>query len=178
VLLIGGWPVFEKRFLRMQAVSRGFPADHLLLMRLSLPKDTYANAASMRKFYDNLKRRVAVLPGVESVALGSVLPLSAMNVRSGILHLPAGRPPSPTDVPAAQNRLDQRRILSNHGNSNRRGPRVLTKHDTEASTGVAIVDQTLVKKYWLNRSPLGHTLSFRAKISKWSASPEMSSTTR
>ncbi len=160
VLLIGAG-LFLKTFLRMQAVSPGFPADHLLLMRLSLPKDNYATAASMRKFYDNLKQHVAVLPGVQSVALASALPLSAMNVRSEF-YISGRTPASPVDVPAAQNRWISPGYFRSMGIPIMEG-REFSEHDTETSAGVAVVDQTLVKKYWPNRSPLGQHFQLQGR---------------
>ncbi len=74
VVLLTGAGLFLRAFVRLQAVNTGIASDHLLLLRLSLPKETYRTAASIRKFYDNLAHRISRLPGVESVALGSVLP--------------------------------------------------------------------------------------------------------
>ena len=155
VLLIGAG-LFLKTFVRIQSVSPGIAVDHLLLVRLSLPKETYNTAAAVRKFYDNLRLRVGALAGVESVALGSVLPLSGMNTRSEF-SISGRTPASPLDVPAAQNRwvsagyFHVMRIPMVEG-------REFTEHDTESSAGVAVVDRDLAKKYWPGKSPLGQHL--------------------
>ena len=161
VVLLTGAGLFLRAFVRLQAVNAGIATDHLLLMRLSLPKETYTTAASIRKFYDSLAGRIATLPGVESVALGSVLPLSGMNVRSEF-SISGRTPASPLDVPAAQNRwvsagyFKVMRIPVVEG-------REFTERDTENSAGVAVVDQALAKKYWPGRSPLGQHFKLQGR---------------
>ena len=161
IVLLTGAGLFLRTFLRMQAVSPGIATDHLLLMRLSLPKESYSTAASIRKFYDNLRQRVALLPGVESVALGSVLPLSGMNTRTEF-YISGRTPASPLDVPAAQNRWVSPGYFRTMHIPVIEG-REFTEHDSENSEGVAVVDRTLAKKYWPDRSPLGSHFRLQGK---------------
>jgi predicted permease len=152
VLLIGAG-LLLKTFVRTQAVNPGFSVDRLLLLRLSLPKERYSTAASMRKFYDNLGQRVTLIPGVEAVALASALPLSAINNRSEIF-ISGRKPASPLDVPGAQYRwvspgyFHGMQIPLIEGSE-------FTNHDKEDVAGVAVVDQACVNKNWPGRSPLG-----------------------
>ena len=145
--------LFLKTFVRTLALTPGFPPDHLLLVRLSLPAAKYRTPETVRNFYDEVRRRVAVMPGVQAVALGSLMPLSGANNRSDFLI--AGRPPAALrDIPAAQNRwvsagyFQTMRIPLEEG-------REFTDRDTETSARVAIVDHTLARRYWPHESPLG-----------------------
>jgi predicted permease len=152
VLLIGAG-LFLKTFVRMQAVNPGFSAGRLLLLRLSLPRDRYTNAASMRKLYDNLRGRLGSIPGVEAVALGSALPLSAMNNRSDVF-ISGRKPADPQDVPGAQYRWVSPgyfRVLQIPLIEGRE----FTGHDTEDVAGVAVVDQAMAIRNWPGKSPLG-----------------------
>jgi predicted permease len=145
--------LFLKTFVRLQAATPGFVPGHLLLVRLSLPAANYHTPVSIRNFYDELRRRLVALPGVQSVALGSLLPLSGANNRNDIL-ISGRKPASPLDIPAAQNRwvsagyFQTLRIPVKEG-------REFTDRDTETAPGVAVVDRTFASRYWPNQSPLG-----------------------
>jgi putative ABC transport system permease protein len=153
IVLLTGAGLLFRTFVRMQGVTPGFSAEHLLLTRISLPKERYSTARSMRDFYENLRQRVSMLPGVEAVALGSALPLSSMNYRSEFF-VSGRKPASPLDVPAAQYRW----VSAEYFRSLRIpliDGREFTEHDTEDAPGVAVVDLALAKKNWPDRTPLG-----------------------
>jgi putative ABC transport system permease protein len=156
IVLFVGAGLLLKTFVRTQAISPGFAADRLLLLRLSLPKERYATPNSMRRFYDDLRGRLAAVPGVETIALASALPLSAINNRSEI-YISGRKLASPLDVPGAQYRwlspgyFRAMKIPLIEG-------REFTEHDTEDVAGVAVVDQAMAAKNWPGRSPIGSHL--------------------
>lgn len=61
---------------RMQASDVGFDVNHLLRGVIALPPDHYTSAPQIHAFYSELQRRVAALPGVESVAVSMGAPFS------------------------------------------------------------------------------------------------------
>ena len=111
LLLLISAGLLAKSFLRLQAVSPGFVAKNLLVMRLSLPQAQYSRPDTVAAFYEQLSSRIGNLPGVESVGATSVLPLSGSNVR--INFTVVGRPPlSLSEQPITQYRITGPAYLS------------------------------------------------------------------
>lgn len=82
VLLIGAG-LLMKTVLRLQNVDPGFQAQNVVTMKLSLPKETYKLDVAAR-FYAELRRRVAQLPGVQSIGLINLLPIQEVGFNSDI----------------------------------------------------------------------------------------------
>jgi len=74
--LLVGAGLLMKSLVRMLNVDPGFDTKNLLTMKVALPPLRYADNAKAVQFYDELLRRTAALPGVQSVAEVSNLPLS------------------------------------------------------------------------------------------------------
>jgi predicted permease len=62
--------------LRLLHVDRGFEAARIATAMVDLPNKSYADSASRAPFYKQVINRLSQLPGVESAAAVSVLPLS------------------------------------------------------------------------------------------------------
>ena len=74
-MLLVGAGLMIRSLQRLQAVDPGFDSEHLLTMRVSLPPQKY-RARQIVAFSQQLRERLQALPGVQSVALSSDLPLS------------------------------------------------------------------------------------------------------
>ena len=73
VLLIGAGLLMKTVF-RLQNVDPGFQMQNVITMKMALPQETYKPDAAAR-FYDELRHRVAQLPGVQSIGLINLLPM-------------------------------------------------------------------------------------------------------
>ncbi|MDQ2921285.1 MAG: ABC transporter permease, partial [Acidobacteriota bacterium] len=155
ILLIGAG-LLIKSFSRLHSINPGFEPGNLLSARVSLPPSRYSKPADVKLFYKKLESRLADLPGVESVAGANVLPLSAQNVRTEFII--AGRPPlKPSDTPAAQNRFVSAGYFQTMKIPIVKG-RDFTDADNERTAGVAIIDETLARRYWPHENPIGEHL--------------------
>jgi putative ABC transport system permease protein len=67
--------LFAVSFTRLMRVDRGFSAEHVLAVDAALPSSRYDKPASRIDVYDRVLAAVGALPGVESVAWASVVPL-------------------------------------------------------------------------------------------------------
>jgi len=90
--------LFVRSFARLTAVEPGFRTGSTLLFDLSLPRARYGTDVQQRAFYEQARQRLAVLPGVESAVLSSLVPMSGADeiYSLGI----AGRPET-ADNPSA-----------------------------------------------------------------------------
>jgi putative ABC transport system permease protein len=152
VLLIGAG-LFLKSFARIQAVEPGFDANHLLTVRLSLPKRAYQHTADLTIFYRKLRTNLLHQPGVQAAGAVSGLPLSGSWATTDFTV--EGHPPaSPTEQPSAQYRFVTPGYFQAMRISVLQG-RDLDETDTAKSRKVAVISHTLAQRFWPNENPVG-----------------------
>ncbi|HTE43595.1 MAG TPA: ABC transporter permease [Gemmatimonadaceae bacterium] len=114
VPLLVGAVLLARSFNRLVHVDPGFRPDHVVAFDLALPKcgtawmpDTtcvgvvgprYMEPAETKVFADELLRRLRVLPGTRSAAIGFGVPFTPWAVNQGTLII-EGRAPPPADRP-------------------------------------------------------------------------------
>src|SRR5204862_6765155 len=82
--------LLSQSFAKLQAVDPGFRTEHLLTVRLSLPKGRYPRAEDSARFVDALRPRLLALPGVLDAAAVNVVPLHGYHAPPDVW--PAARP--------------------------------------------------------------------------------------
>src|SRR5208282_2084793 len=83
VLLVGAGLMLKSLYHLIQ-VSPGFQPAHVLTMGMDLRTDQYSKDPAILNFWQQVLDRVRVIPGVESAALGTALPLSGDHRRADI----------------------------------------------------------------------------------------------
>ena len=165
VLLVGAG-LLLKSYARVQNIDPGFDRRNILTAELDLSEteypqrgsDNYNHGAAMTNFWNEALRRVQQLPGVEAAGLTVVLPLSGSNTDSSFAI--DGRELRPNEPgPDEELRIvtaDYFRVL--------RTPllrgRFFSEGDNVDAPGVAIINDALAKKYWLNEDALGKRITF------------------
>ncbi len=157
LVLVVGAALLIRTLIALERVDLGFGAGHVLTATVAPPRSQYADAAARRQLFARLVERAAAIPGVTSAALTNMLPLSGgdMNLSFQIY----GRPPSPVpgSEPVAGARIISPSYLTTMGIRLVAG-RDLSPLDTENAPGVVIVNETMARRYWAERSPLGARL--------------------
>ncbi|HEY6329765.1 MAG TPA: ABC transporter permease, partial [Blastocatellia bacterium] len=154
VLLVGG-ALLAKTLWRLQHVDAGFQADNLLTFRLSVPPAKYSKSPERVRLYQQVAERLAAVPGVDSVGATNDLPFAGS--RTSTSFEIDGQPPDPSVVLQA----DCRRIIPGYFNAMRiklLSGREMTPHDNAGSALVAVVNQTVVNKFFAGQEPLGQHL--------------------
>jgi putative ABC transport system permease protein len=144
VLLIGAALLIESvSYLR--GVNVGFNAANLLTMRVSLPPLRYETARKKASFFQELVRQVGLLPGVHAVTAAMSLPMTGF---AGTPVQDAGKPPLPLNqrpiakiLPVTPGYFRTLDIPMKRG-------RDFTEQDTEDAQRVAIINETLARRYW------------------------------
>ncbi len=156
-LLIGAG-LLIRSFWRLQEVNPGFRTDHLLALRLSLPRTKYPEGAQVVSFYQRLQERLSALPGVESASAtsGILLPKLANSGTFTIENKPQDPQEQRLELPvdAAQPNYFQTmgvQLLSG---------RAFTDQDARDKPRVAIVNETFVNRYLPNEDPVGRRFTF------------------
>ena len=137
----------------------GFVSAPVLTAQLALPGPAYRTVPLVSAFLDESTRRLGELPGVKSVSLTSVLPLSGINTRSEFTR--ADRPPArPTDTLSAANRFVGEIFFATVGIPILAG-RDFRPTDDASGQAVVIVDQALAQRHWPDGDPVGQSILIR-----------------
>jgi len=155
MLLVVGAGLFVQTLIKLGEASLGFQSHHLLLFSLQLPDTTYPGAASLR-LIQQIEDRLTAVPGVRSVTETSV-PLISGNV-STLTFVPEGNHYTREERPAVlQDSVGDNffqtfgiRIVAGRG---------FNPGDTLASRKVIVVNESLVRKFFPHRNPLGATVT-------------------
>jgi len=148
--------LLSQSFAHLQAVDPGFQPHHLLTVRLSLPRGRYRARADVVRFTDTIRSRLSSMPGVLQVSAANVVPLNGYRATADIW--PADRPEPPEgERPEAHYRMVAPLYLTTFGVPLLQG-RGLDERDTSTSEPVVLVNQTIAKRYWNGRSPVGEYL--------------------
>jgi putative ABC transport system permease protein len=141
---------------RLQQVDPGFRAEGVLTARTALPLPKYADPADRVRFYDRVLGEVRALPGVQSAAYVTGLP---MGMRGGIW--PAILPGEPenerNDEHATALRYATPQYFATLGIPLLRG-RDIADSDDRQSPFVAVVSESFVRRRLAGREPIGQTI--------------------
>jgi predicted permease len=153
-LLLVTAALFLRSIQHAYEIDPGFEADHLAIFITNPGQAGYAEAQTTA-FYRDVAERVARLPGTESVAWASNMPLFARPV-SGLQV--EGRPrQSATDNSTTIVNTVTRGYFRTSGVAIEEG-REFTDVDRPASLPVAIVNATLARDYWPGENAIGRRI--------------------
>ncbi len=157
VLLVGAG-LMIRSFWQLQKVEVGLVAENVLAVRLGLPRTKYPDGANTAAFYQQLQERLAALPGVKAVGATSGILLQKL-ANSSIFSI-EGRPVEPE---AQRLELPFDAVSPNYfrtmGIPLIKG-RVFTEQDKRDSLQVAVINETMVRRYFPNEDPIGKRFTF------------------
>jgi putative ABC transport system permease protein len=148
--------LLSQSFARLQAVDAGVKIDHLLTVRLSLPRSRYPSAAPIQQFTERFRARLLALPGVTDAAAANVVPLNGYHATSDAW--PADRPaPDPDKRLEVQYRMVSPAYLRTFGVPLLAG-RDLGVTDDIRGQRVVLVSRTLADRFWSVGDAVGKSL--------------------
>jgi putative ABC transport system permease protein len=152
ILLVGAGLMLKSLYHLIQ-VSPGFGPARVLTMEMDLRSDQYSKGPAILNFWQQLLDRVRQIPGVESAALGTVVPLTGNHNRSDVTieGLPA---PGPGEFPHPDYHIISSAYTNTMGIPLLRG-RTFTDSDNETAPSVALVNATMARRFWTNGDPVG-----------------------
>lgn len=152
VLMLGALLMIQA-YGRLRDVDPGFRTDNLLTMGTPLARARYDTLAKRKAYYDEVLRRVTALPGVVSAGFANHLPIAFKGDLSGVNI--EGRPVSTGSVMAeVGHRVITSDYLQTLGVPLHAG-RYLTNADNEETIPVALINQTMQRRFWPNENPVG-----------------------
>jgi len=159
VLLVGAG-LLMRSFVALQEVDLGLKPDHLLVARLPLPRAQYTTVAAKQQFFRSLLERVSALPGVVSATETSTLP-------------PYGGIGTEMDISGKTHsekwegifQLVSEQYFRTLGIRLLRG-RTLSEVEVNDARKVAVINETLAKKYFGQDDPVGRSLTLKMLASE------------
>lgn len=158
VILMAGTMLLATSLAKLYSVPLGFDPNHVVVAQVSLAGQRYGTTASTDRLLDQAVRRVQALPDVEAVATvnglpldnGLNLPLHPLEMPAAIAHADEYRPVSPDYFKVLQVPL--------------RSGRLFLPTDIAGSQPVAIINETMARRWWPNTSALGHYVRVDEKL--------------
>jgi putative ABC transport system permease protein len=157
LILLIGTGLMIKAFWKLSEVHAGFRPEGLLTLRVNLQQATYPKNSDVTHFWELAQAKLAAIPGIDSA--------------TAMKGLPPARPIDANDtqienftpVPNGPgNNIDFWQIVGDRffdtmGTRLLEG-RYIDSRDTEASTPVVVVNQTMARTYYGGQSALGHRI--------------------
>ena len=154
VLLVGAG-LLIRSFVRLNHVNGGFDPHNVLTMNLALPPARYPQGPQMAAFYDELVKKVSAMPGVESAAVCSALPVRPVRFSPVLVE---GQPEVPLAArPVLAIQMVSPAYFRTLHVALRQG-RGFADADNATAPLVAVVNETLVRRYWPHDNAIGKHL--------------------
>jgi predicted permease len=156
VPLVGAGLMLES-LARLDRVDKGFDAERLLSATLAPTRERIADLARWESYHAELEAQAGALPGVESAAFSSLLPLTNRSWERR-LH-PAGVPVVDATADSVLYNIVSSNYFDTLGLTLLRG-RTFSDADRGDSAPVVVIDDTLAQRYWPGRDPIGQQITF------------------
>jgi putative ABC transport system permease protein len=155
VLLIGAG-LLVRTFIELVKVDLGINPKNVVTMSLSLPDYKYASTLQQLDFYRSLLQKIEILPGVKSAG--------AEGGGANVFFQAQGQPPAaPGQEPTAAFKIVTPDFLKAIGTHMVAG-REFSEDDNQSAAPVAIISETVARRYWPKSSPLGSHLTILARV--------------
>jgi putative ABC transport system permease protein len=145
-----------RSFVRLTAIDPGYRTSGIVATHVVMPRARYQPAAAKRQFIGDLVDRVRKMPGVDRASAVSVLPMSPVGVEFDLPFTVDGlAATSPSERPRARYRAVMPDYFRTMEIQLRRG-RVFDQYDgRESGPKVAIVNESVVRRYFGDVDPIG-----------------------
>jgi predicted permease len=153
VMLLVGAGLLIRSFVSLQGVAPGFNPERVISLRLGVTGQKFQDRAAAVKFYQELGRKVASVPGVITQGSVSVLPFTS-GIGWGGINVEGWVP-----KPGEELQVDRRSATPDYFRT--MGiPLVAGRFFEEADAAttpaqVAIIDEKFARRFWPNQDPIG-----------------------
>jgi putative ABC transport system permease protein len=158
VLLVAGG-LLMRSFALVTSVNPGFDPKNVIEAEVSLPQFQYSTPQQWTAFSDELLARLHAQPGLRDSALAAPLPMDRQGEANFGFSI-VGDPPLP---PSKSITADYATVSPDYFRVMRipllRG-RFFSEQDSPSNPNVAIISETLARRYFPNQDPLGRQMGF------------------
>jgi putative ABC transport system permease protein len=166
-----GATLLARSYRNLRGTQLGFDPEHVVTMAIARPRTTgvYESDPTFdpdrtRSFFARLIARVDALPGVESVGLINYLPLTHANINGDFAI--EGRPWRGSGRPVTEYLTASPGFFEAMGMPLRAGRRFTTA-DVASSRPVAVVNETMARRFFSGESPIGKRMKIEWAGDVW-----------
>ncbi|MEE8586286.1 MAG: FtsX-like permease family protein [Acidobacteriota bacterium] len=141
----------------LMAADPGFRPEQVATAQLTLPRERYADLAARQQFYRQVIEQVEAQPGVISAAAINLLPMGG-STSDWSITAEGYTAPNPDSPDFVQYRIVTPRYFETLGIPVRQG-RSFNQRDGSDGRRVAILSQSLAKKFWGDQDPIGKRIN-------------------
>ena len=157
LVLLAGAGLLIRSFIALQNVDPGMRTEGVLTARVSLSGPRYDNDQKLGAFFTDVLSRITAIPGVESAAAVSFLPMAGLGIGTSFYRLD-----KPTPEPSGMSGTDVKPVTPNFFKTMgipQRAGRDFSAADTLESPQVAVVSEALVRQQFPTEDPIGKRLN-------------------
>jgi putative ABC transport system permease protein len=157
VMLLVGAGLLVRSFERVLSTNPGFHPEHVLTASIDLPPTEYSQNEKVASLYKELMEKLRQTPGIDAAGGSTDLPL--LGGWTHAFTVEGYEPPPGPQLSLGNHSVIYGDYLQAMGIPLLRG-RYFTELDGPKSTPVLIVSESLAKRYWPGRDPLGKRLKW------------------
>ncbi|HZH32238.1 MAG TPA: ABC transporter permease [Pyrinomonadaceae bacterium] len=143
--------LFMRSLRAASTADPGFNAENVLITQMEMPGAKMARAEA-EVFHRRVQEQVSALPGVRSVALGHIVPISGGGMRTSVYI--EGYQPKPNEDTELNTNVVSANYFKTLGIPLLQG-RDFGAADTANAPGVVIINEEFARRYFPGASPLG-----------------------
>jgi len=144
-----------RSFATLMRVSPGFEPRNLLAVQVYLPQTKYKDGVQRTRFYADALQRIGSLPGVQSAAAVSALPMYPVGIDFALPFTIEGKaPPANGEEPRADIRIATPGYFETMKMPLVRG-RVIDGRDRQGLPGAMVINETMARRYFDGEDPIG-----------------------
>lgn len=156
LVLLTGAGLLLRTFIELMKLDLGIDPRNVVTMSLSLPDYKYPSRAQQATFYRSLLQEIETIPGVKSAG--------ADGGGANVFFQPQGQPPAaPGQEPTAAFKIVTPDFFEAIGTRLVAG-REFSEHDNQSAAPVAIISETVARRYWPKTSPLAGHVKILARV--------------
>jgi putative ABC transport system permease protein len=156
LVLLSGAGLLMRSFYHLQSMDPGFDPHGVLTFRTNLPSAKYKGEEAPAAFYRRAIERLRSIPSVSVVGAAQIFPLAGDDYilsfeQMGKPPIPAGNQQSAAYYAATPGYFSALRIPIKAG-------RDFTWHDDRTGPPVAIISESMARRFYANENPLGQRI--------------------
>jgi predicted permease len=161
LVLLCGTGLMVRSVMRLLAVNPGFQPAGAIALRTTVPGDRYTDGPAAARFYAAMLDRVAMVPGVASAGITNAPPLGGSDANGAFLFdgQSFDEIRGNWQAQSASYRVVGGRYFDALGIPISRG-RAFDDRDRAGAEPVAVINDTMARRYFATRDPLGQRIRF------------------
>lgn len=158
LILLVGAGLMIRSLQHVAGIDPGFRPENLLTLEYRMPPNKYPKPEQQEEFHRTVVERVRALPGVESASVPMAIPFSG-NVGGVAFVLLDRQEPEKGKEP----RAEWVRVDPNYFATMKipiRSGRGIERSDVAGAPRIAVINESLARRWWPHESPIGRSLKF------------------